>query len=95
MKSRICMAIIILGATMVTSEAASIKRDHRNSTANVNSGNMTHVSELSSNECRKLGGGVHKYDVCNSGRVCTIRDQNGKTHAVCIQTVLDNIMSGR
>ncbi|MCI5078180.1 hypothetical protein [Oricola sp.] len=95
MKTQIIMAVILLGTAIVPSNAASVIRDHR--TPANNTGPMSPivgVAELSSAECRKLGGGVHKFDVCNSRRACVTRDQNGKYHAVCIRTVLDGIMSG-
>lgn len=39
---------------------------------------------LTSQECTRLGGTVHKSPVCNSGQSCQHTDQNKKTHEVCV-----------
>jgi hypothetical protein len=44
----------------------------------------TAVAPLTSAECKKLGGRVNVLAACKSGSVCTRKDEDGKTHRVCI-----------
>jgi hypothetical protein len=46
----------------------------------------TTVAPLTEAECEQLGGTVHSESVgiCNSGKYCGRRDENGKAHRVCI-----------
>jgi hypothetical protein len=46
----------------------------------------TAASPLTSGECRKLGGEVVIFLACKSGHVCTRKDEDGKTHRVCIKS---------
>jgi putative hemolysin len=45
-------------------------------------------TKLSESECTQLGGKVstEELGVCNSHRVCQTKDENGKSHAVCINS---------
>ena len=45
-------------------------------------------TNLSESECTQLGGKVstETLGVCNSSRVCQTKDENGKTHSVCINS---------
>jgi hypothetical protein len=42
------------------------------------------LAPLSAEECKALGGEVTIAGICNSGSSCQRRDENGKTHEVCL-----------
>ncbi|HEV7253370.1 MAG TPA: hypothetical protein VGN97_09745 [Mesorhizobium sp.] len=43
------------------------------------------ISQLTAAECTTLGGSVKDLDTCNSGKVCLTKDQNSKSHMVCLE----------
>jgi hypothetical protein len=41
---------------------------------------------LSAGDCADLGGTVVYLTICKSGQACSRKDENGKTHQVCLHT---------
>jgi hypothetical protein len=69
----------------VRTPAATVKKPKAAATGAVGT-KATTVMPLTEGECTQLGGEVQTESagVCNSGKFCGRRDENGKAHRVCI-----------
>lgn len=71
-------------APATTMQAQKIKPGMRGEVAGVRAGTAL---PLTTGECTTLGGESVDESVCNSGKACQTRDQNGTWHRVCISKV--------
>jgi hypothetical protein len=84
MRSSFACLVVLLVAFAFTSSTFAV--DRNNPLPVAPKPTRMAPAPLSSGECTQLGGTVSQenYGLCNSGKYCATRDQNGKAHKVCI-----------
>ena len=86
------LSLMLAGALLPTNLALSAEKTGtmtvKKSVKRLPPGDITILTNtavaLTAGECTALGGTVHDFTICNSGKACGRRDENGKLHSVCL-----------